>query len=204
MSRPTPQHAPMHQFAEHNGELMVGNRPLKALAAEIGTPFYVYDRAVMQDGLAALRAALPQGIDIHYALKANPFPALVNFIAPHVDGLDVASQGELEVALAAGTPPTAISMAGPGKTDALLQSALSAGICINVESANELQRLAGLARASGIRARIALRINPDFELKSAGMRMGGGASPFGIDAEQAPALLAQIPALPVGFLGFHF
>lgn len=204
MNPALPCHAPMTQFASRNGELLAGGRTLQSLAAEFGTPFYVYDHSVIQHTLDNLRTALPPGIEVHYALKANPYPPLVAFIAPQVDGMDVASAGELAVALESGAAPAGISLAGPGKTDALLLEALSAGIRINVESAGELNRLAAQAHQLGCRARVALRINPDFELKSAGMRMGGGASPFGIDAAQAPAVLAALKPLPVDFEGFHF
>lgn len=199
-----PKHAPMPQFPVEAGQLHVGGRNIAAWAEEYGTPLYLYDRNVIAATVATLRKVIPAGIGIHYALKANPYPPLVNFLSPLLDGLDIASVGELEVALAAGANPAHISMAGPGKTDAVLFAALSAGIRINIESAGELIRLAQLAHAAGCRARIALRINPDIELKSAGMRMGGGATPFGIDAEQAPALLMQLGDLPVDFEGFHF
>ena len=204
MSLSPPQHAPMLQFSSANGQLQIGGQSLSRIAAELGTPCYIYDRSVMQRTLAVLRAALPAGVGIHYALKANPYAPLVNFLAPQLEGLDVASVGELSVALASGTAAANISMAGPGKTDAVLNAALQAGIRINVESAGELQRLAILAERSGKRARVALRINPDIELKSAGMHMGGGASPFGIDAEQAPQVLAMLPGMALDFEGFHF
>lgn len=192
-------------FPTRDGELLVGGRPISALAAEIGsTPFYAYDRALIAARVAELRATLPAGLRLHYAIKANPLPALLHYMAGLVDGLDVASGGELQAALAQGAAAAQISFAGPGKRDAELTAALAAGVLINLESAGELKRLEAIARAQGKPARVAVRINPDFELKSAGMRMGGGPKPFGVDAEQVPALLAEIGASSaVVFEGFH-
>lgn len=192
----------MPQFPVVDGELQAGYTSVSTLAAQTGTPFYVYDSAIVLNTLRMLRAILPAGIGIHYALKANPYVPLVNYIAAHVDGLDVASVRELDIAIAAGMPPAAISMAGPGKNDVLLRHAIDAGIRINVESISELQRIANLAQGGS--PQLSLRINPDFEVKSAGMRMGGGASPFGIDAEQAPAALGEAKRLGLNVDGLHF
>lgn len=204
VSRPTPVHAPMSQFAVDNGELHLGGLPLSRLAARIGrTPFYAYDRKLLTARVADLRAMLPAGVKLHYAVKANPMPALVAHMAGLVDGLDVASAGELAVALDAGADPREISFAGPGKTDAELAQAVAAGILVNVESWRELPVLAQASQALGLPARVAVRVNPDFELKSSGMKMGGGPKPFGVDAEQVPALLAEIGRCGLAFEGFH-
>ena len=196
--RPLPTHAPMSQFSAVNGELMVGGLTLTQLAAQAGqTPFYVYDQALVRRRVAELRAALPQGIHLHYAMKANPLPAVVALLAQGaaaVDGIDVASGGELAVALALGANPQHISFAGPGKREAELRLAVQTGILVNAESAREVALLAQLATELGMTARVALRVNPDFELKASGMKMGGGAKPFGIDVDQIPAVLAQIAA----------
>ena len=196
-------HATMQQFAIADGEIMMAGRPISALAADLGTPFYAYDSAVVTKTLDSLRQLLPQRLGIHYALKANPFPALVNFLSHHVDGFDVASAHELKLALASGMPPAAISLAGPGKTDALLQQAVSAGIRINVESTGELERIARLAPSS-TSALISLRVNPDISVKAAGMRMGGGASPFGIDVEQVPQAIGLARSAGLTISGLHY
>jgi diaminopimelate decarboxylase len=128
------------------------------------------------DRLAVLRRALPGGVSLHYAMKANPYPALVEFIARQVDGLDVASAGELRVALQTGTAPEHISFAGPGNMDWELERAIAADCVINVEPDNELRRIARIAESARRRARVAIRVNPDFELKGSGMRMSGGPS----------------------------
>jgi diaminopimelate decarboxylase len=204
MNKPAPVHAPMTQFPVEDGELVVGGLPLSRLAARVGqTPFYAYHRGSLGARVAALRTALPPAIALHYAVKANPMPALVGHMARLVDGLDVASAGELRIALDAGCAPADISFAGPGKRDAELEQAVAAGVLLNVESAGELRRLADISARLGWPARVALRVNPDFELKSSGMKMGGGPKPFGIDAEAVPALLAEAGRLGLAFEGFH-
>lgn len=199
-----PQHWPMRQFPCANGELLVGGIPLRRLAARVGQiPFYAYDRGLVSERVAGLRAALPAGIGLHYAVKANPMPALVQHLAGLVDGLDVASLNELRTALDAGMDPARISFAGPGKGERELTAAVAAGITVNVESERELPLLAAASAALSLPARVAVRVNPDFELKSAGMKMGGGSQQFGIDAERAPAVLARIAELGLAFQGFH-
>ncbi|MDY0013846.1 MAG: pyridoxal-dependent decarboxylase, exosortase A system-associated [Rhodocyclaceae bacterium] len=201
---PRPIHAPMDQFPVVNGELTVGGLPLSRLAARVGqTPFYAYDRRLLDTRMAQLRAALPATIHLHYAIKANPMPALVQHMAGLVDGLDVASAGELQVALNAGGNPAQISFAGPGKRRTELEQAVAAGVLLNVESFREARELADISAQTGWPARVAVRVNPDFELKSSGMKMGGGPKQFGVDAEQVPALLAEIRRLGLAFEGFH-
>ena len=183
--------------------LTVGGIPLDRLAARVGqTPFYAYDRKLLSRRVAELRQHLPASISLHYAMKANPMPAVVDHMAREVDGIDVASGRELRVALDAGMDPQEISFAGPGKHAGELAQAIASGVLINVESPTELKTIARLANELKATARIAIRVNPDFELKSSGMKMGGGPKQFGIDAEQLPELLPTI-AHPLVFEGFH-
>ena len=197
-------HAAMTQFPVADGELLVGGLPLSRLAARVGqTPFYAYDRGLLTLRVAQLRQALPATIKLHYAMKANPMPALVGHMATLVDGIDVASGGELKVALDVGADPQHISFAGPGKSLADLRQAAAAGILVNIESFREARELTAIERKTGYRARVAVRVNPDFELKSSGMKMGGGPKPFGVDAEQVPDLLAEIDRCGLAFEGFH-
>lgn len=203
-ARSTPRHAAMSQFAVSNGELLVGGTPLCRLAARLGqTPFYAYDRQLLNRRVGELRAALPASLKLHYAMKANPMPALVCHMAGLVDGIDVASGGELKVALDAGADAREVSFAGPGKQRAELRQAVAAGILINIESFREVTELATISEQMGSTARVAVRVNPDFELKSSGMKMGGGAKQFGVDAEQVPELLAEIGRSGLAFEGFH-
>lgn len=202
--RPLPVHASMNQFPVKNGALVVGGLPLSLLAERVGqTPFYAYDRALLHERVAALRQVLPASVKLHYAMKANPLPALVGLMARLVDGIDVASAGELKVALDAGVNPQEVSFAGPGKRDVELRQAVAAGVLINMESFREVGVLAAISSALGVPARVAVRVNPDFELKGSGMKMGGGPKQFGVDAEQVPALLRQIGRAGLAFEGFH-
>ena len=193
LRRVLPVHAPMEHFPVADGELQVGGLSLTRLAERVGrTPFYAYDRALLAARAAELRQTLPAAVKLHYAMKANPMPALVAFMARQVDGIDVASAGELKVALDAGADPAEISFAGPGKRAEELRQAVAAGVLVNVESMREIGLLDAIAAELGLKARVAVRVNPDFELKGSGMKMGGGPKQFGIDTEQLPALFDRI------------
>jgi diaminopimelate decarboxylase len=199
-----PVHAPITAFPVVDDCLQVGGMAVTRLAQRVGrTPFYAYDRRAISGRVAHLRRHLPESVHVHYAIKANPMPAVVHHLASLVDGFDVASAGEMRVALDAGMAPDRISLAGPGKTDAELACAVAAGIVVNVESPREVEALASIAVKAGLVPRVAVRVNPDFELKSSGMKMGGGAKPFGVDAELVPALLARIRTVGLDFVGFH-
>jgi len=199
-----PVHVEPTGYAVIDGELAIGGIPVSRLAARVGrTPFYAYDRERLRTRVGEVRAALPAAIELHYAIKANPMPALVGFMAGLVDGLDVASGAELRVALDAGVDPRDISFAGPGKSEVELLQSVAAGILVNVESPRELKALADHSARLGRPARVALRVNPDYELRSSGMKMGGGPKQFGIDAEQVPGVLAEIGRLGLAFEGFH-
>ncbi len=202
--RQLPVHAPMNQFPVKGGELVIGGESLSTLAARVGqTPFYAYDRSLLRARVAQLRGVLPKGIKLHYAMKANPMPAVVGLMAGLVDGIDVASAGELKVALDAGADPLEVSFAGPGKRDAELRQAVASRVLINVESFREVAALEVISGELSLPARVAVRVNPDFELKGSGMKMGGGPKQFGVDAEQIPALLADIGRAGLAFEGFH-
>ena len=186
------------------GEILVGGQPLTRVVNAVGsTPCYLYDRQRLADRARALRAALPKAVLLHYAMKANPMPALVGHMARLVDGLDVASAGELRVALDTGMAPEHISFAGPGKSDGELQQAVAAGILVNVESFREIKVLAEASQRNGVPARVAVRVNLPFELKASGMKMSGGARQFGVDAECVPDLLRDIAGAGLAFEGFH-
>src|SRR5690606_5271655 len=132
--------------------------------------------------------AMPERVFIHYAVKANPYGPILKLFDQLVDGFDIASGGELAIAIAAGIDPKKISFAGPGKRDVELEAAISAGVTLNLESEGEADRALAIAQRLGITPRLAIRVNPDFDLKGSGMKMGGGAKPFGVDATRVPAL----------------
>ena len=198
----------MHPALDHHtwseSGLILGGRPAERLAVEAGgTPFFVYDRNLLSQRVRELRASLPEGLGLNYAIKANPMPALTGFLSAQVDGFDVASAGEMRVALDAGMPREEVSFAGPGKTDSELRRAIAAGIIIEIESAGELQRAADIGADLGVQPNLAVRVNPDFSVKGSGMQMGGGPQQFGVDAEAVPELLERLTECGARFHGFH-
>ena len=201
---PDPVFQPPGGFAVADGCLLVGGEPLPRLARRVGgTPFFAYDRALITERVKHVRRHLPEGIHLSYAVKANPMPAVVQHLSTLVDGFDVASAGELGTVLDTPMAVARISFAGPGKTEAELARAIAAGVTVNLESENEMETLARLGAEQGIRPRAAVRVNPDFELRGSGMRMGGGAKQFGVDAERVPAMLRRLGELDLEFQGVH-
>jgi len=199
-----PQHPAIAAFEVEEGVLRIGGIPLPRLAERVGsTPFFAYDRRLLTERVAQLRRSLPTDVHLSYAIKANPMPAIVQQLAKLLDGFDVASACEMKTALDTGMDAERISFAGPGKTREELSQAVAAGVVIHIESESELSAIVKLARDQGIRPPVALRVNPDFALKASGMRMGGGAQQFGIDAEKIPEILSDVPFEDVDFRGFH-
>jgi len=189
--------------ADQDFMLLIGGRRADALVTQAGdTPLFVYDLGQVDAKIASFRTAFPD-IHLHYAMKANPYPALLSHIAKKVDGLDIASAGEMDLALEAGARPEAISFAGPGKRDGDLSDAIHEGVTLNAESEGEVARALSIAAKLGRRPRLAVRVNPDFEIKGSGMRMGGGAKPFGVDAARVPALVRHILDSGAEWRGFH-
>lgn len=189
--------------ADTDGMLLIGGHRADDLVAQAGdTPLFVYDLGMIDAKIDRFRRAF-QGVHLHFALKANPYAALLRHVGSKVDGVDLASDGELALALEAGIDPAVTSFAGPGKRDADLEAAIRVGVTLNTESEGEVERALVIGRRLGIRPRLAVRVNPDFEIKGSGMRMGGGAKPFGVDAARAPALVRRILAAEADWRGFH-
>ncbi len=197
-------HSTIGAFSVREGCLEVGGVLLPRLADRVGrTPFFAYDRGLINRRIEHLRQNLPHEIALHYAIKANPMPAVVQHLATLVDGFDVASAQELKTALDTPMPASRVSFAGPGKTRSELRQAIAAEITIEIESVREMRCVADLAVDLGQRPRVAVRVNPNFDVKGAGMRMGGGSAQFGIDAEQIPDVLKELARLDLEFVGFH-
>lgn len=192
------------RFGTHEGELRVGGIPLRRLAARVGsTPFFAYDRSQIDRRVDLLRSELPARLQLSYAMKANPMPAVVQHLAGRVDRIDVASAIEMHEALNSGMAPDRVSFAGPGKVSAEITQAVAAGVIVEIESATELDRVAAAGDALGVTPTVAVRVNPDFAVKGSGMRMGGGPQQFGIDSEQVPRVLSDAAASGVDIIGFH-
>ncbi len=204
MNTDKPGHARLAHLHSTDGELLINGERLSLLVERVGrTPFYAYDRAALSARVAALRVALPARVKLHYAIKANPMPAVVAHMRALVDGFDVASHREMLVALDSGMPAREISFAGPAKQDVELKAAVAAGICLNCESETEFERIVAHGDALGIAPRIALRVNPDFELKGSGMKMAGSPRQFGIDVARVPALLRAMKSRGIACAGLH-
>lgn len=191
-------------FAAVDGELVVGGVKASALVERAGqTPLFVYSAALIRQRVARLRAALPNRVGLHFAVKANPFAPVLQLMDGLVDGFDIASAGELAMLQAAGLDPARVSFAGPGKRDAELEAAIAAGVTLHLESEGEAARALDIAKRLGVTPRLAIRVNPEFDLKGSGMKMGGGAKPFGLDAERVPALARQLVDAGAEWRGFH-
>jgi diaminopimelate decarboxylase len=187
-----------------DGELAIGGRKASDLVEAAGrTPMFVYSKALLDARMAELRAALPSQIGVNYAVKANPHPEVISHMSGLVDGFDIASSGELSMVEDAGIDPSIVSFAGPGKRDDELEVAIAAGVTLNCESEGEAQRSLAIGQRIGKAPRIAIRVNPDFELKGSGMKMGGGAKPFGVDAERVPMLAKTLIEEGAEWRGLH-
>ena len=193
-----------HYYNAIDGILAIDGQLVTELVEQAGdTPLFVYSKAIIARRIAELRAALPASVSIHYAVKANPYIDVLKVLRECVDGFDIASGGELRRVVEAGIDPALVSFAGPGKRDRELAAAIEAGVTLNVESELEAERALAIARDLGKAPRLALRVNPDFDLKGSGMKMGGGAKPFGLDAERAPDLMRRIVAGGAEWRGLH-
>jgi diaminopimelate decarboxylase len=190
--------------ADAEGRLLIAGQDVSSLIEQAGdTPLFVYDHDMVAARVARLRAAMPSGLEIHYAIKANPFAPLVAMMAGIVDGFDVASQGELARAIDAGMPASRVSFAGPGKRTRELEATIRAGATLHLESEREAERALDLGEALGVTPRLALRVNPAFDLRGSGMRMGGGAKPFGIDQNRVAPLVRRIVEAGADYRGLH-
>lgn len=197
----------MHQLstlAENIEEYTFAGKSIAQLATIAGqTPFYAYDKRMMLNTISELKQQLPDIVKYSYAVKANPYPGVVNLMAKALNGLDVASHKELILALSAGIDPKHIYFTGPGKSDVELSAAIAAGITINIESLGELERAQSFALQQNKKINIALRVNANIHVKRAGMVMAGGAKPFGIDESKIPEILGLIDNDITSLLGFH-
>jgi diaminopimelate decarboxylase len=187
--------------ADAEGRLLIGDRAAEDLVQEAGgTPLFVYDTALVGQQIALFRASMPREVSLHYAVKANASGPLLSWLADKVGGFDVASAGELGRVAHLGLP---ISFAGPGKTDQQLETAIRAGVTINLESEGEAERALAIAHHGSRPPRLAVRVNPPFALKGAGMKMGGLASQFGVDHDRAPALVRRLIEAGADWRGLH-
>jgi len=194
----------VNHFEVRDGELWCESVSLSDLAREVGTPFYVYSTATLQrhyavfrDAFAPYRATLGDPL-VAYAVKANSNLSVLATLARLGSGADTVSEGEIRRALKAGVPGERIVFSGVGKLDRELAFALDSGVRqINVETASELRRLASIAADKGVRAPLAIRVNPDVGAGGhAKITTGGKGDKFGVTAPEALALYAEAAASP--------
>ena len=190
--------------ATADGEFAPQGVPVSHIARDYGTPFYLYHGEMISERVRRVREAL--GTEIAYSVKPNPSLGICQLIArEHQAGAEVASSGELAVALAAGFAPAEIVFAGPGKTEDELRRSVKAGIfALNVESLGEIERLARIADEEGSGIGVGLRINPSAQLMGSGMRMGGTVGQFGMDQSELEEAVRKTLAYPqLALRGVH-
>lgn len=186
-------------------EFTIQGVAVSELAREFGTPLFVYDGDVLVAQFRGLRDRLHPAMDMFFSLKSNPNISITALLHQLGARAEVSSLAELRTALAAGVPPRDVLFLGPGKSRQELTACLEAGIyAIVCESSTELRIIDELARARGVTAQVALRVNPSFSIKGTGLTMGGKACQFGIDEDQVPAAAGLARCLPgVRLMGVH-
>lgn len=187
---------------------MAMNFPVKAFS-NIETPFYYYDVELLQETLRTIKseAAKYEGFHVHYAVKANFNPRILQIIGAEGFGADCVSGGEVAAALSAGIPAEKIVFAGVGKTDKEIALSLDAGIfCFNVESVPEIEAIEALAAQRGVVAEVAIRINPNVGAHThANITTGLAENKFGINFEQIDEVIDSIESMPhIKLIGLHF
>src|SRR3954454_16597278 len=154
---------PPHFSASEDGQLMIGGIAVDEIVAEAGgTPVFVYDNNIIGGQIAALRAAMPDGLAVYYSVSANPYEPLLNFIGRYVEGFRIVSKGELERLKRAELAGIPMTFAGPAKLDEELEAGIAAGATISVESEGEARRTILAGEKVGIRPKLAVRVNPPF------------------------------------------
>lgn len=192
-------------FGISDGQLVIGDVKVKEIIDRYSTPFFVYLPSISRNRVSDLRKAIPD-TKIFYAMKANPTPAILKIFIDEGCGIEIASGGELFLALKCGCPASKIVFAGPGKKDEELNAAIDAGVLnINIESMNEIDRIAKLAGKHRKKVSVSIRVNPSDVITGGAMIMGGKATAFGIDEDfiyQAVDGVLDSPELV--FSGLHF
>ncbi len=197
-------YSPLDNFEIRDNVLCISSQRITDLIKSgINPPCYIYSKQIVDKKINLLRDTLPKSIKIHYSIKANPLPELVNHIKDQIDGLEVSSLAEMKTALATGIDSQNICLTGPGKSYEELEIAIKNKIVISAESSLELHRLDEIGSEIMRKPSVLVRINPPFTQKRAGMKMASGSSQFGIDSEEVPELIKWIESSCIDFHGFH-
>lgn len=195
---------PEHFSADENGQLLIGGSPAEDLVAEAGgTPLFVYDNNIVGAQIARFKGAMPDGISLFYSVTANPYEPLLEFLGRYIDGFRIVSLGELKLLQQAKLAGIPMNFAGPGKRDDELEAAIRAHATISIESEGEARRAIAAAEKVGIVPKISVRVTPPFTIEGGRVRLGGSASPFGVDDERVPALIAGLVEAGVNWRGLH-
>ena len=195
---------PRHFSADDKGQLLIGGYPAEELVAEAGgTPLFVYDNNIVGAQVARFKGAMADGIGLHYSVTANPYEPLLEFLGRYIDGFRIVSLGELKRLQAAKLAGIPMNFAGPGKLDSELEAAVKAGATVSVESEGEAARAIRAAESVGVRPKISVRVTPPFTIEGGRVTLACVASPFGVDAERVPALVAGLIEAGVDWRGLH-
>ena len=173
-----------------NGILMAGGINVLSLVKKYGSPLYVYDLEIIREQYQALKNAIPEKVRIFYAIKANPNPNICSFIRSLGARAEIASSGELYIALKSGFLGKDIIYNGPGKTDDDIKYAINNDVyVINVESLDELRRIDLIAQNKNKIVKVCIRINPIRTITQVKMQTGGGSQKFGTDEEDIETII---------------
>ena len=195
---------PFHFKQVDDGRLIIGGTDAEELVSEAGgTPLFVYDNDIVGAQVARFMGAMPSGVALNYNVSANPYEPLLEFLGRYVDGYRVVSLGELERLRNAELAGIPIHFAGPGKRDDELEAAVAQSATISVESEGETARAIAAGESLGIQPKLAVRVNLPFTIENGAVTMGSRASPFGIDSERVPAVVAAIIESGSAWSGLH-
>ena len=195
---------PRHFAANDAGQLLIGGYTAEELVAEAGgTPLFVYDNNIVGAQVARFKGAMADGISLYYAVTANPYEPLLEFLGRYVDGFRIVSIGELKRLQDASLAGIPINFAGPGKLDTELEAAVAAGATISVESEGEAGRAIRAAERVGIKPRISVRVTPPFTIENGQVSLVCSASPFGVDGARVPSLVQGLLEADVDWRGLH-
>lgn len=195
---------PSYFSAGPDGQLLIGGAAAEDLVAEAGgTPLFVYDNNIVGAQVARFKGAMADGVALHYSVTANPYQPLLEFLSRYIDGFRIVSLGELKRLQAAALDGIPMNFAGPGKLHGELEAAVAAGATISIESEGEAVRTIRAGEKVGVQPRVSVRVTPPFAIEQGGVSIGARASPFGVDAERVPPLVAGLVEAGVAWRGLH-
>jgi diaminopimelate decarboxylase len=195
---------PPYFSASDAGQLLIGGFPAEELVAEAGgTPLFVYDNNIVGAQVARFKGAMADGVALHYSVTANPYQPLLEFLGRYVDGFRIVSLGEMKRLQAAKLAGIPMNFAGPAKLDNELEAAIKMAATISVESEGEAARAIGAGQRVGLQPKISVRVTPQFTIEGGRVTLVCSASPFGVDAERVPDVVAGLLEAGADWRGLH-